>query len=36
MGLMYSHVDNKQDSGDMEAIRERVGELREMAENGRL
>lgn len=36
MGLMYSHVDNKQDSGDMEEIKERVEELREMEENGEL
>ena len=36
MGLMYSHVDNKQESGEMEAIRERVDELREMAAAGEL
>ena len=36
MGLMYSHVDNKQESGEMAAIRERVAELREMAATGDL
>ena len=36
MGLMYSHVDNKQESGDMAEIRERVDELREMAADGTL
>ncbi len=28
MGLMYSHVDSKRESGDLEAIRERVVDLR--------
>ena len=36
MGLMYSHVDTKQESGDMEAIRERVDDLRQMAAAGDL
>ena len=36
MGLMYSHVDNKQESGEMDDIRERVSDLREMAADGTL
>ena len=36
MGLMYSHVDNKQESGDMAEIKERVEDLREMAAAGEL
>jgi len=36
MGLMYSHVDDKRESGDLEAIRERVDEIREMAAEGSL
>jgi len=36
MGLMYSHVDNKRESGDLEAIRERVADLRELAADGEL
>ena len=36
MGLMYSHVDNKRESGDLEAIRDRVADLREMARAGDL
>lgn len=36
MGLMYSHVDNKRDSGDMDEIKERVREIREMKENNEL
>lgn len=36
MGLMYSHVDDKQESGEMAAIRERVVHLRKMAANGGL
>jgi len=36
MGLMYSHVDDKQESGEMVEIRERVDELREMAAAGEL
>ena len=36
MGLMYSHVDDKRSSGEMEAIRERVADLREMAADGEL
>jgi deoxyribodipyrimidine photolyase-related protein len=36
MGLMYSHVDDKQESGEMAEIRERVDELREMAAAGDL
>jgi len=36
MGLMYGHVDDKRESGDLEAIRERVATLRRRAENGAL
>jgi deoxyribodipyrimidine photolyase-related protein len=36
MALMYSHVDDKQESGDMDDIRERVTDLREMAADGDL
>ena len=36
MGLMYSHVDDKQDSGEMEEIRERVEDIREMETEGSL
>lgn len=36
MGLMYSHVDTKQENGDMDEIRERVNELRQMEVNGNL
>jgi deoxyribodipyrimidine photolyase-related protein len=36
MGLMYGHVDDKRESGDLAAIRERVEDLREMAEAGEL
>jgi deoxyribodipyrimidine photolyase-related protein len=36
MGLMYSHVDDKRESGEMDAIRERVADLREMAAEGDL
>jgi deoxyribodipyrimidine photolyase-related protein len=36
MGLMYSHVDSKRESGAMAEIRERVTELREQAANGEL
>ncbi len=36
MGLMYSHVDRKRESGDLEAIEERVDDLRTMAESGDL
>jgi deoxyribodipyrimidine photolyase-related protein len=36
MGLMYSHVDTKQESGAMDEIRDRVAELREMAAAGEL
>ncbi|MXR53146.1 cryptochrome/photolyase family protein [Halovenus sp. WSH3] len=36
MGLMYSHVDDKRESGDLAAIRERVDDLREMADAGEL
>jgi len=36
MGLMYSHVDDKRESGDLGAIRERATELREMAAEGNL
>jgi deoxyribodipyrimidine photolyase-related protein len=36
MSLMYSHVDDKRESGDMSAIRERVADLREQAAQGEL
>ncbi len=36
MSLMYSHVDDKRDRGDMAAIRERVDDLRELAAAGEL
>jgi deoxyribodipyrimidine photolyase-related protein len=36
MGLMYSHVDSKRESGEMDAIRERVDTLREQATDGDL
>ncbi len=36
MGLMYSHVDDKRAADDMEAIRDRVADLREMAADGEL
>ncbi len=36
MGLMYSHVDRKRESGDLETIRERVEELRSLAAAGEL
>jgi len=36
MGLMYSHVDSKQDSGEMDAIKDRVATLREKATYGEL
>jgi deoxyribodipyrimidine photolyase-related protein len=36
MGLMYSHVDSKQDSGEMDAIKDRVATLREKAAYGEL
>ena len=36
MGLMYSHVDDKRESGAMAEIRERVADLREMAADGEL
>ena len=36
MSLMYSHVDTKQDNDEMDAIRKRVDELREMADDGEL
>jgi deoxyribodipyrimidine photolyase-related protein len=36
MSLMYGHVDDKRDSGEMAAIRERVADLREMAAAGDL
>ncbi len=34
MGLMYSHVDTKRESGDLKAIRERVETLRNEADSG--
>jgi len=34
MALMYSHVDDKRDSGDMESIRDRVATLRERVAGG--
>ena len=36
MGLMYSHVDSKQDADEMDEIRQRVEELRVMANDGTL
>ncbi len=36
MGLMYSHVDDKQESGEIVELRERVADLREMAAKGDL
>ena len=36
MGLMYGHVDDKRESDEMTAIRERVDDLREMAAAGEL
>jgi deoxyribodipyrimidine photolyase-related protein len=36
MSLMYGHVDDKRESGEMEAIRERVEALRELADTGNL
>jgi deoxyribodipyrimidine photolyase-related protein len=36
MSLMYSHVDDKRDSGEMEDIRDRVEELRGMEGEGEL
>lgn len=36
MSLMYSHVDTKRDGDEMEAIRDRVADLREMAAAGDL
>jgi len=36
MGLMYSHVDNKRESGEMEGLRERVADLRTLAADGDL
>ena len=36
MGLMYSHVDNKRESGDLAEIRDRADDLREMADAGEL
>jgi deoxyribodipyrimidine photolyase-related protein len=36
MSLMYSHVDDKRESGEMEDIRDRVEELRGMEGEGEL
>jgi deoxyribodipyrimidine photolyase-related protein len=36
MGLMYSHVDDKRESGELSEIRERADTLREMADTGNL
>jgi deoxyribodipyrimidine photolyase-related protein len=36
MGLMYGHVDDKRESGEMPEIRERVEDLREMEAAGEL
>jgi len=36
MGLMYGHVDDKQESGEMDEIRDRVAKLREIAAAGEL
>jgi deoxyribodipyrimidine photolyase-related protein len=36
MGLVYSHVDSKRERGDLEAIRDRASEVREMGAEGTL
>jgi len=36
IAMLYSHVDRKREAGDLEAIRDRVTELRRLAENGGL
>jgi deoxyribodipyrimidine photolyase-related protein len=36
MALMYGHVDDKRENGELERIRERVDRLRKMAEDGAL
>jgi deoxyribodipyrimidine photolyase-related protein len=36
MGLVYSHLDDKREAGDLEAIRERATEVRGMAREGEL
>ncbi|PSQ25899.1 cryptochrome/photolyase family protein [Halobacteriales archaeon QS_9_68_17] len=36
MGLMYGHVDDKREAGEMDAIRERVAGLRDRATDGTL
>ncbi len=36
MGLMYSHVDDKRESGEMEEINERVDDLRQIESEGSL
>jgi len=36
MGLMYSHVDDKRETGEMTAVRDRVADLRDRAANGEL
>ena len=36
MGLMYSHVDSKQESGEMDEIKERVEDLRRTQSHGEL
>ncbi|MFB6150340.1 MAG: cryptochrome/photolyase family protein [Haloarculaceae archaeon] len=36
MALMYSHVDDKRESGELAAVRERVADLRDLAADGDL
>jgi len=36
MGLVYSHLDDKRDAGDLERIRERADAVREMGADGSL
>ena len=36
MGLVYHHLDNKRDAGDLDAIRDRASDVREMGADGRL
>jgi deoxyribodipyrimidine photolyase-related protein len=36
MGLMYGHVDDRRESGDLERVRERVARLRDLAAGGEL
>jgi deoxyribodipyrimidine photolyase-related protein len=36
MGLVYSHLDDKREAGDLAGIRDRASEVREMAREGDL